>query len=102
MKKAAAKKKTTTLEDDIERYAAAASAKQQFLSSAFDMGWRMALMVIISVLIGVKIDERYNTAPSYTIVALMIAVFGSCWIVAETIKSVNQQQTVTKKRKTNK
>lgn len=93
MKQAAAKRRvTTTAQDDVERYAAVVSAKQQFITAAFDMGWRLALMVIIPIFIGVKLDDRYDTSPSWTLAALFVAVFGAGLIVYKTVSDVNRAQ----------
>ncbi len=93
MGKTAAKNKTTKVaQDEIERLAQATSAKQQFVSSALDMGWRLALTVIVPVFLGTWLDNRYHTSPSYTLVALFIAIAGACVVVWKTIKDLSKDQ----------
>lgn len=94
MGKAAAKgKKTTTSAlNDIERSTAAFTASQQFVNSTISMGWQMALMVIIPVVIGVKLDDHFKTQPSYTLAALFLAVGGAAMIVSRTISNVKKDQ----------
>ena len=89
MRKAAAK--TTNLED-MERNIIALSAKRQFLAATTNMGFRLAVTVVIPIVAGVKIDERYHTSPSFTLLGLMLAAFAGCAAVWGTIKEVNQQQ----------
>ncbi len=94
MVKTAAQSKTDALvaEDDIERSLAVISAKQQFVSSAMNMGWQMAGMVLIPVFVGVQLDKRFHSSPSYTLSALILAVGGVVYIVKNTINGVNKEQ----------
>ncbi len=99
MSKTAANKKTTTAnEDEIERYAAAMSAKQQFISASLDMGWRLALTVLVPVFIGAWLDRRYDTSPSWTLTALFVAIGGAALVVWKTINAVNKDQAGGKKK----
>jgi hypothetical protein len=94
MKKAAAKRDmtTTATQSEIDRYEAIMTAKQQFVGAAMDMGWRLALTVVIPVIVGVKLDDRFHTTPSYTLTALFIAVGGASVVIWQTIKQVNKEQ----------
>jgi predicted Na+-dependent transporter len=92
MNKAAAPRKTTTKAGvDIERWTKAASAKQQFATSTLDMGWQMALMVLIPVLLGVWLDSKFNSSPSLTLAALVVAISGSAWVIYKTVNDVNKK-----------
>ena len=86
--------KTTNLED-MERNIIALSAKRQFLAATTNMGFRLAVTVVIPIVAGVKIDERYNTAPSFSLLGMMIAATAGCAAVWTTIRQVNQQQAET-------
>ncbi len=79
-------------QDEIERSLAVLSAKQQFVSSSMSMGWQMAGMVLIPVIIGVKLDDRFDSTPAYTLVALVIAFGGAVMVASRTIKIVNKEQ----------
>ena len=90
MGKAAKPKRETTVETDpTEVYFAALEAKQQFLGTVLNMGWRLAITFLVPVLIGAWLDRRFDQAPSYTITALFIAIFGSVMVVWNTVKDVN-------------
>ena len=84
----------TTNIDDVEQKLATLVAKRQFLAATSNMGWRLALTVIIPIVGGVKIDEHFNTAPSFTLLGLMLAAVAGCTAVWATIKEVNREQTV--------
>ncbi|MEK7602713.1 MAG: AtpZ/AtpI family protein [Patescibacteria group bacterium] len=92
MKQGVATRVKSTDVDEIERLAAMAVAKQQFVASAIDMGWRLALVVIIPVIIGTWLDNKFKSEPSYTLAALMIATGGVVWVVAVTIKQVQTKR----------
>lgn len=98
MSKPAAKPKTTPAVDEIEQYAAAMSAKQQFISASLDMGWRLALTVLVPVFLGAWLDRRYNTSPSWTLTALFIAIAGAGVVVWKTVKTIGKNQTTGKKK----
>ncbi len=79
-------------QDDIGRSLTVLAARRQFITAAMSMGWQLAGMVIIPVIIGVKLDDRFQTTPSYTLVALVLAVGGAVFVVANTIKQVKRDQ----------
>lgn len=94
----AAKTKTTTKRaveqsvDEVDKLASSLIAKQQFVASTFNMGWRLAITVVIPLVAGVKLDEKFHSAPSYTITGLFIAAFAGCMAVWTTVKQVNEEQ----------
>ena len=89
MRKAAGK---TTSIDDVEQNLAAQVAKRQFLAATSNMGWRLALTVVIPIVAGVKIDDHFNTTPSFTLLGVMIAAVAGCTAVWTTVKEVNREQ----------
>ena len=94
MGKAAAKRVTTTVdpvEQEIDK-ASRALAGQKFMGATLNMGWRLAITVVVPIVAGVKIDEHYNSSPSYTLVGLMLAAAAGCAAVWSTIKEVNKEQ----------
>lgn len=94
MGKAAAKRvmTTTPVEDELDRSLRVFAAQKQFVGAAVNMGWQLGLSVIIPVIIGVKLDERFNSTPSYTLAALFLATGGVVWVISNTIKQVNKEQ----------
>ena len=96
MSKAAARNKTTTKgtppEDEVNKLAANLAAKQQFMASTANMGWRLALTVVVPIVAGVKLDEHFKSAPSYTLTGLFLAAAAGSYAVWQTIKEVNREQ----------
>ena len=93
-------RKTKVETDPTEEYFSAFNAKQRFIGSVLNMGWRMAITFIIPVIIGAWLDKRYDTSPSYTITGIFIAVAGSIMVVYTTVKEVNAETAeMDKKRK---
>jgi F0F1-type ATP synthase assembly protein I len=71
---------------------AALQARSQIIALTVNMGWRMAIAVIIPVFIGVKLDQKYDTSPSWTITAFFLAIAASAMIVARTVREVTDMQ----------
>lgn len=101
MKRAAnkGKKLTTPAPTDLDEYEAAFLARQQFLTTALNMGWQLAVAVLVPLLVGIWLDKKFNSAPSYTIVAFMLAVAMGATIVWKTVQGVNQEAGTPKKGK---
>lgn len=88
--------------DELSRTLAVLAARKQFLGSSVSMGWQLALVVMIPVIIGVKLDTKYNTSPSYTLTALVLAVIMSVAVVSKTIKQVDSNLAINNSDKENK
>lgn len=98
MRRTAARETTTAkdgIDEEVERLAKVMTAKQQFLTSTADMSWRLAIMVVVPIVGGVKLDERFNTSPSYTLLGFMAAATGGCYVVWRTLKNLNEEQKAT-------
>lgn len=92
MGKSAVRKRTTTKNSDPAlEYLNAFDAKQRFVSSVLNMGWRLAVTFLVPVIAGAWLDRRFDTAPSITITALIIGVAASAMVVANTVKEVNAE-----------
>ena len=99
MKEARRNRSTSSAQFDVERSAAVFQARQQFLNSAINMGWQLALTVLVPVIVGVKLDDHFHTTPSYTLAALVIAVFLAVVVVGNTLKQVRESQTPKESKK---
>ncbi|HTE58318.1 MAG TPA: AtpZ/AtpI family protein [Verrucomicrobiae bacterium] len=98
MGKAAATRKTTTTAD-LQQAAEVFNAKQRFFSATLNMSWQLALMVVIPVVAGVKLDQKFDTAPSLTLTGFFLAAFAACYVVWNTVKDVNKLQAEDDKNK---
>jgi F0F1-type ATP synthase assembly protein I len=83
-----ARKTTSAVNDPTQDYMAVIQAKQQFVGTAINMGWRLALMVLIPIFIGLWLDKRFDTAPSITLAAFFIALFGAGVMIYRTYKEL--------------
>jgi F0F1-type ATP synthase assembly protein I len=98
IKAAAGKKTTTTAENDIQQTLDTFTAQQQFMSSVLSMSWQLALTVVIPVIAGVKLDEKFNTSPSLTLTGFFLATAAACIVVSRVVKDVTKQQAVKKEK----
>ncbi len=100
MVNAADKPPTTNdpIEDKIEQVSKMLAARQLFLGSTLNMGWRLAVTVVIPIVAGVKIDEHFRTSPSYTLLGLMLAAVAGSAAVWSAIQQVNREQADEEKR----
>ncbi len=77
---------------EMERNVAIAAARQDFINATFNMGWQLAITILVPVFIGVKLDDRFDSTPSYTLAALFLAIGMGAWVVGKTIKEINDNQ----------
>lgn len=98
MSKNAAKNTTTHAHKEVGSSESATNAKLLFVTSALDMGWQLAVAVLLPVLAGSFIDQRFGSSPIWTLLGLLIAVICSVAIVRKTIKNVNIKQSTVKDR----
>lgn len=57
------------------------NARQEFFVAAVSMSWQLAIVVLAPILIGVKLDSHFHSAPMWTIVGFVVALGGACIIV---------------------
>lgn len=91
-KKVAARGGGKVAVDPVQRDLAVINAKQQFVTSSFSMGWQLAITVIVPIVVGLKLDDYFGTAPSLTLGALVVATASSIAVISRTIKEVNREQ----------
>lgn len=65
-----------------EHPADAGSASQAaFTSAAIGMGWQLAVIVLIPIFGGYKLDQILDTAPWLTVIGLILASVGSILVI---------------------
>lgn len=92
MNKGANKKSKSLAASKAKTQTAAAEAKMLFLTTSLDMGWRLAVMVLLPVAIGSWADTKFKTSPLWVLVSLGVALVGSIGIIRTTIQQVNNIQ----------
>jgi len=81
---------------DVAQSLNIAAARQQFFDAAINMGWQLAVTIIVPVIIGVKLDDHYHTTPAWTLGALFLAVAMACAVVGKTMHGITLAQSKTK------
>jgi F0F1-type ATP synthase assembly protein I len=66
------------------------SARQKFLVSVVSMGWWLAVVVLIPIYIGVKLDKHFHSSPLGILLGLAVAAGSAVLIVWQTVKSLNK------------
>ena len=93
MGKAATRKRTTNNNSDPALdYLSGLDMKSQLISASLNLGWQLALTVLIPIFIGVQIDRKFDSSPSWTLTALFLAIAGSAVILSRTFKELNRTQ----------
>lgn len=67
-------------------------ARNMFFSNLVGMGWRLAVMVLIPLFIGVQIDKRFDTSPNFTLGAFFIAIAGAGYLIWKTYQGMQREQ----------
>lgn len=102
MRQAAAKATTTSndaMGDEAGRISSVADAKRMLFVSTIDMSWRLALVVLVPVFIGIWADNRFDTKPSLSLAAFFLAIAGASVLIARTYKQLQAQADKTPKSK---
>jgi F0F1-type ATP synthase assembly protein I len=68
--KVKAAEKSTTKNQKIR------SEKRLFYVAALNMSWQLAIVVLIPIFVGWKVDESTNNAPVFTFIGFFIAMGG--------------------------
>jgi len=85
MGKAASRERTTTKNSDPALDALAMfDARNMMVSEIVTMGWKLAVMILLPIFIGVQLDNRFDTKPSLTLAAFFIAIFGAGLMIYKT------------------
>lgn len=96
MTKAAAKPKTTTsAENGLEQLidaSGAQMAKSQVLASLLTMSWRLAAAILVPIIIGINLDSRFGTKPSYALAGFMLAVALASYMIYVEYQEIQASQ----------
>jgi F0F1-type ATP synthase assembly protein I len=68
----------------------ATNARGLFLTLAFNMSWQLAIVVLVPILAGVKLDKVFGTHNTLTFVGLGLAVLGSGAVMWQTMQRANR------------
>lgn len=74
-------------------------ARSMLVANLISMGWRLALMVLLPIFLGIQIDKKLDSAPSVTLAAFFIAIFGAGILIYRTYVELSPQSADTKNSK---
>ncbi len=70
-----------------------------FLSMALNMTWQLALVVIIPIVGGFKLDEHFGTSPLWTIFGVVLAGTGVIAVLRRVVVEANRKSSNPKESK---
>ena len=62
-----------------------------FVNMAMDMSWRLAVVVIVPIVAGFKVDEHLSSSPLWTIVGFVLAMAGMAAVLRRMLREVASQ-----------
>lgn len=63
------------------KYDQAVFQQNLFIVMALNMSWQLAIVVIIPLVGGYKLDQHFDTSPIYTLIGLVIAFAGTALVL---------------------
>lgn len=85
-------KTTATSQNELASTAKPAGTppeKNVFMGAAIGMSWQLALVVLLPILGGYKLDTVNGSSPLWTVIGLVMALILSVLVVRNALKSVN-------------
>ncbi|MEI9913956.1 MAG: AtpZ/AtpI family protein [Candidatus Saccharibacteria bacterium] len=67
-----------------------------FVSMVLDMTWRLAIVVLVPIILGVELDKHYKTHHDYLIAGFVIALLFGIAVVYRSYKLANDMTTSSK------
>lgn len=66
------------------------SPSSLFISMALDMSWRLAIVVLVPIVGGFKLDETLNMTPALTIIGFFLAMTGMGLVMWSSLQKANR------------
>jgi len=61
---------------------------------AANMTWQLAIVILVPIIIGVKLDKAYGTKDVWTFVGLGVALIGSGLVMWRAVRAANRLPTI--------
>ncbi|HUC95565.1 MAG TPA: AtpZ/AtpI family protein [Candidatus Saccharimonadia bacterium] len=61
-----------------------------FLNAALQMSWKLAIVVLIPLILGVKVDQHYKLFPYFTIIGVILAALGFYYVIWDVLREFSQ------------
>ncbi|HSX45647.1 MAG TPA: AtpZ/AtpI family protein [Candidatus Saccharimonadia bacterium] len=62
-----------------------------FVTMALDMSWRLALVVLAPILVGVELDKVLKTSPTFVIAGFILAMAGTGIVLWQALQAASRQ-----------
>lgn len=62
-----------------------------FVSMTLGMSWQLAIAVIVPIIAGYMLDQRFGSTPWLVLTGLAVAVLATCGILWRTVKEANRR-----------
>lgn len=63
------------------------SLRSEFYVAALNMGWQLAVVVLLPIVGGYKLDAHYSTLPLWTLVGLVVSLAGSIVVIRRALSA---------------
>lgn len=67
-----------------------AAQRNLFVSMALNMSWQLAVVVIVPIVGGYMLDQRYHFTPWLTLTGLVVAAIGVFGVLSRTVAEANE------------
>jgi F0F1-type ATP synthase assembly protein I len=64
--------------------------KSQFVGLALQMGWQLAVVVLIPIIAGAQLDKVFDTSPVLLCIGLALALLGTVAVMWATMQKANK------------
>ena len=65
-----------------------ASNRRDFFVAAANMSWQLAIVVLVPILVGSRLDAHFHTSPVWTLVGFVLAMIGTGLVVGYQLKKL--------------
>jgi F0F1-type ATP synthase assembly protein I len=90
----ALKGKSTRDKNPHDQFADAMYQRSVFLNMALSMSWKLAIVVLVPIVGGSELDQRFHKSPFFTILGLAIAVLGIILVLMNVVAEANKRTNV--------
>ncbi len=75
--------------DDAQTPKKEVTPGNQFIGASLNMLWKLAIVVLIPIVGGYKLDVKYNNLPDWTITGFIIAMILTTLVIKKTMDEFN-------------
>jgi F0F1-type ATP synthase assembly protein I len=65
------------------------SPKSQFIGASLSMSWQLAVVVLVPIIGGYKLDQHFNSSPVWVIIGFLVAMAGFFMVIHRALKELN-------------